>query len=308
MGGGQDYETVLEGVLQDTSRLIIKQEVELMEAAVQVAANAIDMTPLGAFGETANKYDVFTDDGGKKFRVIETSQYCGCNCTNRVCCRPNHSLKLHVYLPEVDQEHGVMHMDRPCKCGQCCACCGCCRQEMSVYEGEGHAESDEDPTKMIGYIRQSFMGGGFSPKLNVMSRDGDGDHPMASIKGNMCCCIGGICCDHTFTIKDPSGHKIGKIVKEKPKGLANIAKELTTDADNFTLHVPAGMNPKEKGVMLAALHLVDYMFFENEGDFACDVVNRKCQFKCCDLYCCGCICPCSCKCNCCDGDGEGHDD
>ena len=31
-----DYDSALEGVLEDTSRLIIKQEVEIMEAAVQV--------------------------------------------------------------------------------------------------------------------------------------------------------------------------------------------------------------------------------------------------------------------------------
>mmetsp|Transcript_26018 Transcript_26018/g.29110 ORF Transcript_26018/g.29110 Transcript_26018/m.29110 type:complete len:317 (+) Transcript_26018:158-1108(+) len=303
-----DYDTALEGVLEDTSRLIIKQEVELMEAAVQAAANAINMSALGAFGETANKYDVFTNDGGKKFRVIETSEYCGCNCTNRVCCRPNHALKLHVYLPEIDTEHGVMHMDRPCKWGRCCcACCRCCRQEMSVYEGEGHPESEEDPTKLIGFIQQPVLGGIFSPKLDVMNRDGEGSEPIATIQAEAVCCIAGICCDHTFTIRDPSGKKLGKIVKEKPDGLAQIAKELATDADNFTMHVPPTMNPKDKGVMLAALHLIDYMFFENEGDFACDVVNMKCQFKCCDLYCCGSICPCSCKCDCCGGDG-GDDD
>jgi hypothetical protein len=98
----EEYDSALEGVLQDTERLIIKQEVELMEAAIQAAANAVNLDALGAFGETANKYDIFTDDGGKKFRVIETSDYCGC--TGRVCCRPNHALKLHVYLPEIDTE------------------------------------------------------------------------------------------------------------------------------------------------------------------------------------------------------------
>ena len=34
-----DYDSALEGVLEDTSRLIIKQEVEIMEAAVQVKIN-----------------------------------------------------------------------------------------------------------------------------------------------------------------------------------------------------------------------------------------------------------------------------
>lgn len=295
-----EYDTALEGVLEDTTRLIIKQEIEHMEAAVQAAANAVNLDALGAFGETANKYDIYTNDGGKKFRVIETSDYCGC--TGRVCCRPNHALKLHVYLPEIDTEHGVMHMDRPCKCGQCCACMRCCRQEMRVYEGEGHYESEEDPAKMIGYIQQPVGGGIFSPQLNVMNREGG--EPIATIQSNATCCIAGMCCDHTFTIKDPvTGRKMGKIVKERPEGLQQVAKELATDADNFTMYVEQGMHPKMKGTMLAALHLIDYMFFENEGDANCDVVNQKCKFKCCDLYCFGCVCPCNCNCDCCGGDG-----
>jgi hypothetical protein len=298
-----DYDSALVGVLEDTERLIIKQEVEAMEAAIQAAANAVNLDALGAFGETANKYDVFTDDGGKKFRVIETSDYCGF--TGRVCCRPNHALKLHVYLPEIDTEHGVMHMNRPCKCGQCCAVADICRQEMHVYEGEGHAESDEDPNALIGYIQQPVGGGGLSPQLNVMNREGG--EPIATIQAEAVCCIAGMCCDHTFTIKDPNtGRKLGKIVKERPEGLAQVAKELATDADNFTMYVPKDMDPKKKGTMLAALHLIDYMFFEDEGDANCDVVNQKFKFKCCDMYCFGCVCPCHCNCDC--GGGGGGDD
>ena len=298
-----EFDSALEGVLQDTERLIIKQEVEVMEAAVQAAANAVNLDALGAFGETANKYDIFTDDGGKKFRVIETSDYCGF--TGRVCCRPNHALKLHVYLPEIDTEHGVMHMNRPCKCGQCCAIMDCCRQEMRVYEGEGHAESEEDPSKMIGYIQQPVGGGMLSPQLNVMNREGG--EPIAVIQAKAVCCIAGICCDHTFIIKDPNtGRTLGKIVKERPEGLSQVAKELATDADNFTMYVPHTMAPKNKGVMLAALHLIDYMFFENEGDLNCDLVNQKCKFKCCDMYCFGCVCPCNCNCDC-GGGGDDHD-
>jgi hypothetical protein len=196
-----------------------------------------------------------------------------------------------------------MHMDRPCKCGQCCALMKCCRQEMRVYEGEGHAESEEDPSTMIGYIQQPIGGGGFSPQLNVMDRE-DGE-PVAIIQAEAMCCLGGICCDHTFTIKDPNtGQRLGKIVKERPEGLAQVAKELATDADNFTMYVNKDMHPKTKGTMLAALHLIDYMFFENEGDVNIDLVNQRCQFKCCDMYCCGCVCPCTCNCG---GGGDGGD-
>lgn len=124
-----DPEQVLQESLADTERLIIQQEVEYLEAAANAAANAVNMDALGAFGEQANKYDVFTDTGGKKFRVIETSEYCGL--TGRCCCRPNHALQLHVY----EEGNEIMWMDRPCKCGQCCACTEICQQEMKVYTG-----------------------------------------------------------------------------------------------------------------------------------------------------------------------------
>ena len=35
------------------------------------------------------------------------------------------------------------------------------------------------------------------------------------------------------------------------------------------------------------------MFFESEGDLQLDPLNCACTYKCCDLYCCGCLCPCS---------------
>lgn len=76
-----------------------------------------------------------------------------------------------------------------------------------------------------------------------------------------------------------------------------MAQELATDADNFTIHVPQDVAPKTKATMLAALHLIDYMFFENEGDMNVDIANKGCKFKCCDMYCCGCVCPCSCNCS-----------
>jgi hypothetical protein len=72
-----DLEEVLQSSLADTERLIIQQEVELLDAGANAAANAVGMDGLGALGEQANKYDIFTDTGGKKFRVIETSEYCG---------------------------------------------------------------------------------------------------------------------------------------------------------------------------------------------------------------------------------------
>mmetsp|Transcript_27968 Transcript_27968/g.45400 ORF Transcript_27968/g.45400 Transcript_27968/m.45400 type:complete len:331 (-) Transcript_27968:85-1077(-) len=59
--------------------------------------------------------------------------------------------------------------------------------------------------------------------------------------------------------------------------------------------------------MFGALYLIDYMFFENEGEGKVDLVNQECSFKCCDLYCCGCILPCHCNCGGGGGDDDGFD-
>lgn len=182
-----------------------------------------------------------------------------------------------------------MLFDRPCKCGSCCAVADICRQEMTVFEGP------ESAGNKIAYIKQPFLGGGLSPTLEVMDRE-DGEH-LATIKANAVCCIAGICCDHTFEVTDAQGNPLGKIVKTKPSGLGEMAKEMVSDADVFAMEfAKKDTDVKTKASMFAALHLIDYMFFENEGELNIDAVNQSCSFKCCDLYCCGCVCPCACSC------------
>ncbi|KAL7527508.1 hypothetical protein ACHAWF_002204 [Thalassiosira exigua] len=281
-------------LLETTEKLIVKQKFEPLEAMANAAANALDMDALGNLGEVANTYAVYTNDGGDKFRVVEQSDYCGL--TGRCCCNPNHELKLHVYAPGISDKDEVMTFDRPCKCGQCCACCNICQQEMTAYDGVGG---------QMGYIRQPFLGGGFSPKLQVMDREGD-DDPYATIESTATCCIAGLCCDHTFVVKDSEGNEIGRIVKQKPSDFQQLAVEIVSDSDVFAIEFERNLDIRRKATLFGALYLIDYMFFENEGQGKIDVVNQECAFKCCDCYCCGCVCPCNCRCG--GGGGDGGDE
>ena len=61
-----ETDPALEEALQETERLVIKQEINWLEAAANNAANAVDMPELGAFGEMANEYKIYGDDHGKK--------------------------------------------------------------------------------------------------------------------------------------------------------------------------------------------------------------------------------------------------
>lgn len=293
--------------LVETEKLIIKQKVSLLEAAAQNAANALDMDALGALGETANTYGIYTNDGGHKFNVVETSEACGftgCCPSGRICCNPNHKLQLHFFMPEHSKDEAIMFADRPCKCGSCCAIFPICKQEMTVYEGpdSGPPGGEDNTDREVAYITQPILGGFLSPQLNVMDRSGDDGEQIATITANAVCCIGGICCDHTFNVTDSDGEYMGKIVKEAPEGIGDALKELATDADNFTMYVPKELDPKKKAAMLGALHLIDYMFFEQGGAANVDLSGimsgemPEVTFKCCDCYCCGCICPCTTSC------------
>lgn len=184
-----------------------------------------------------------------------------------------------------------MVLDRPFKCGQCCAILDICRPEMTIYEGR------EIDGNKIGFIQQPIMGGYLSPTLEVMDREEE--EPYATIKANAICCIGGLFFDHTFEVTDKNGNLVGRIVKTKPDSIGKFATELATDADVFALELNQNstLTARQKANIFAGLYLIDYMFFENEGELKLDAVNKECSFKCCDLYCCGCVCPCSCDCS-----------
>ena len=69
-----------------------------------------------------------------------------------------------------------------------------------------------------------------------------------------CCCT-----EVAFDILDKEGNEVGKIAKQS----ANIAKEAFTDADRFMIIFPVDCNVKMKAVLLGALFLFDYLFYED---------------------------------------------
>ena len=60
-------------------------------------------------------------------------------------------------------------------------------------------------------------------------------------------------------ISDSDGNEVGDIVKVHD----NIAKEAFTDDDRFFINYPVGCSIKMKAVILAAMILFDYLFYEN---------------------------------------------
>jgi len=64
----------------------------------------------------------------------------------------------------------------------------------------------------------------------------------------------------TFQIKK-GGQELGKITKK----WSGLAKESFTDADNFGITFPAGIELSQKAVLLGAVFLIDFVHFENSG-------------------------------------------
>ena len=53
--------------------------------------------------------------------------------------------------------------------------------------------------------------------------------------------------------------EVGSITKQ----FGNVVKEALTDSDKFKVIFPEDANPKVKAVLLAAVILFDYLFYEN---------------------------------------------
>lgn len=268
-------------MLANTEKLMVYQKVDKLEAVLGAVG-------LGFLGEAANQYNVV--DGENEFKVVETSKACGpccdgtgatwfCCCVGRKICHPYHKLQLHVYKNKKE----VMWIDRPFKGPSCCcACCDCCLQEISVFEGDA----------TLGYVKEPCLAGGFAPQLDISTKD----KRIGSIHGP-CCCIGGMCCDSTFSVKGENGEDLGTMVNHKPESAEDFATQAVTDADKYTITMPKDIDSEAKALMLATLLFADYLYFEGET-FRVDPLNCTIAFKCCDLYCCGCLYPCSCTCDC----------
>jgi hypothetical protein len=247
---------------------------------------------LGEIGVTCwernNKYELFNPATKQLAYVAKEDSECLARC----CCAPSHEADVRIYnATDVNNPQDVAyHVYKPFKCtGVCCALMDCCQPEVEVYRGP------REQNQLIGTVKFPMCGGGLSPKVDMMDAQGN---VWGNLDGPTCCV--GSCCPSKFSytnIKNPVDQGYG-IEKKGADGIMNAGKELFTDADNFVIAFDPAMTMDQRGVLLASMFLLDFMFFEDDG--ACDLQN--CTIKLCDLYCCGCKMPC--KLNLSQGDGE----
>ncbi|XP_041378424.1 phospholipid scramblase 2-like isoform X3 [Gigantopelta aegis] len=166
-------------------------------------------------------------------------------CT-RQCCGSDCGFIMHI-TDNMGQE--VIRVQREFKC--CAGCCWCADVDCCAY-----FLTVESPVENpIGYVRQ--MKSCWKAQYAILDVY---MNMVLQIKGPCCICDGPCCTwDQEFNVfsRDEST-KVGKISKQWP----GLFKEIFTDADNFGVTFPVNLDVKMKANLLAAVFLIDFVFFE----------------------------------------------
>ena len=111
------------------------------------------------------------------------------------------------------------------------------------------------------------------PQFVVKDQDGN---VALRIEGPLC--TYSICGDVEFKVMSPDGStEVGKISKQ----WSGLAREAFTDADNFGISFPMDLDVRMKAVLMGAVFLIDFMFFEKKANEESSK-NRNRRF----IYCC----------------------
>lgn len=209
-------------------QILVKQQVEIFEVITG--------------WETANKYEIKNSMGQQVFFAAEESSKC-----SRQCCGPSRGFVFHI-TDNTNQE--VIRVTREFKC--CAGCCWCacsdfCATEITVEAPVG---------QVAGYVRQTKSC--IEPRYSILNVQGV---EVLKIQGPACALV----CpwylwDHEFKVfSGDEEYEVGKISKQ----WSGWMRELFTDVDNFGVTFPLDLNIKMKAVMIGAVFLIDFMFFES---------------------------------------------
>ncbi|XP_037510349.1 phospholipid scramblase 2 isoform X1 [Rhipicephalus sanguineus] len=187
--------------------------------------------------ETQNKYTIKNSMGQKVYKAVEDT-----DCCSRNCCGPNRPFDI-KFTDNAGNE--VIHLQRDLRCSSCCF--PCCLQKLEV---------SSPPYTPIGYVIQEWSI--CIPKFRVENAERE---TVLRIEGPFC--TWSICGDVEFKVLSKDGAvEVGRISKQ----WSGLLKESFTDTDNFGISFPMDLDVKMKAVLLGALFLIDYMFFEKAGN------------------------------------------
>ncbi|VDI30685.1 Hypothetical predicted protein [Mytilus galloprovincialis] len=184
--------------------------------------------------ETNNKYEIVNSLGQRVYQAVEDT----CCCT-RNCCGSSRPFDIKI-LDNRNTE--VIHLSRGLRCSSCW--CPCCLQRVTV---------EAPPGQVVGYVSQAWSL--CKPRFKIENAEGE---TVLRIKGP--CCQWEMCGDIEFDVHtEDETTFVGRVTKQ----WTGLGKELFTDADNFGISFPVDLDIKMKAVMIGAVFLLDFMFYEN---------------------------------------------
>ncbi|KAM4040405.1 phospholipid scramblase 2-like isoform 1-T4 [Anomaloglossus baeobatrachus] len=186
--------------------------------------------------ESNNKYEIKNSMGQRVYFAAEDND----------CCTRNFCGAARPFTMNIVDNSGreVIRLIRPFKCSSCCF--PCCLQKLEVQAPPGNT---------VGYVKQNWH-----PCLPKFTIQNDREEDILKLHGP---CVPCSCCsDVNFELKALDEQSVvGRISKQ----WSGMVKEYFTDADNFGVLFPMDLDVKIKAVVLGALFLIDFMFFEKSG-------------------------------------------
>lgn len=217
--------------LANLSGLQVKQKLEALEIITSF--------------ETANRYIIssLANVQGGSVDLLK-SEEAGGSCLARQCCGKNRGFDIAITENNASGRQ-LISAKRDFLCCTCLPCFGACRHEMTV--------TSPITNQILGRVHMNC----YLCKPSLTVYDAEGNVCLIIRCRDLCTCF---CSDKVFLIEDPTGTQIGGVTK-KFKGLL---QEGFTDADTFEVKFPVDLDVKTKAVLLGAVFLIDFSFFESK--------------------------------------------
>eukprot|EP00727_Mastigamoeba_balamuthi_P012879 m51a1_g8213 putative phospholipid scramblase 2-like (232) ;mRNA; r:71929-73608 len=201
--------------------------------------------------EVENEYKVYNPSTGQNQHILTAVEESTCMC--RQCCGAMREFQMKVLTGDGRE---VVHFDRPFKCGRrgglCCCACDGCFQRINVFTGAGCAQ----PNVRVGCVREEF-----SWCVPVITVRDENETEIYRIVGHCCGCF-----NYVLEIFPAGGHSGDQPIGRITKKWSGAFKELFTDADNFFVEFPADATGKRRMLLLGALFLIDFLYFEKKSN------------------------------------------
>ena len=216
-----------------------------------------------------------------QFQVREESE-----CWNRYCFRQFRKLKLGVFplggtMHDIGETPGwiddvdpILVMEKPCRCPIICGCCMFCAPQMDVFRPptERLPEGERLGRAILDWKWFNCCWPGMW--MNVEDDEGrviyNQHRPMFCADGFSNCCAPS-CCNKTHTTyirqgPSPFGRVVGTLLNVWPGWNVRGVCMQNSGADNFMVKFPRGTDASEKALILNALFLTKFVFWDTRAN------------------------------------------